>query len=146
MIDGFTLTKDLVQFHKGFDAWEEAITFAAKPLLKQKFIESSYLDAMISSVKEFGPYIVIAPNVAMPHARPEAGSNSVGFSVTVFENPVSFGETDDLQAQLFVTLSCVNAETHLKMLQALVMVLGDDEKMKQILAATTKEEIVALFE
>ena len=145
MIDGFELTTDLVSLTKGFENWEDAIKFSSKGLLEQGYIKESYVDAMISSVKEYGPYIVIAPNIAMPHARPEAGSNKVGFAVTLCEDAVSFSDAPEHQARLMVTLSCVSADTHIMMLQALVNVLGDDEKFQAILNATTKEEIVNLF-
>jgi mannitol/fructose-specific phosphotransferase system IIA component (Ntr-type) len=146
MIDGFKLTKELVTFEKGFKSWEEAIRASSKGLLDLGFIKESYVDSMIESVKEYGPYIVIAPNMAMPHARPEAGSNKVGFAIMLCEEPVAFSDAPEHQARLFVTLSCVNADTHLKMIQALVGVLGDDEKFNQILNATTKKEILSLFE
>ena len=146
MIDGFSLTEELVSFAKGFDNWEDAIRTSSIGLLEQGFIKESYIEGMIDSVKEYGPYIVIAPNIAMPHARPEAGSNKVGFAVMLCEEPVSFSDAPEHQARLFVTLSCVNADTHLKMIQALVGVLGDDEKFNQILNATTKKEILSLFE
>ncbi len=145
MIDGFTLTEELVTFEKGFDSWEDAIRASSKGLVEQGFIVESYVQSMIDSVKEFGPYIVIAPNIAMPHARPEAGSKKVGFAVTVCEDAVSFSDAPEHQARLLVTLSCVNADTHLKMLQVLVGVLGDDAKFNAILNAKTKQEIIELF-
>ncbi len=145
MIDGFKLTEELISFEEGFDSWEEAIKVASLGLLKEGFIKQSYVDAMISSVKEYGPYIVIAPNIAMPHARPEAGSNKVGFAVTLCEKPVSFSDAPEHQARLMVTLSCVNADTHLKMLQALVGVLADEDKFNAILNSKTKQEILDIF-
>lgn len=146
MIDGFTLTEELITFEKGFSSWEEAIVASSKGLLEQGYIKQSYVDAMIDSVKEYGPYIVIAPNIAMPHARPEAGSNKVGFSIMLCEDQVGFSEAPEHQARLFVTLSCVSADTHLQMLQALVGILGDDEKFTQILNSKTKAEILNIFE
>jgi len=145
MIDGFNLTKELITFEKGFNNWEDAIIASSKGLLEQGFIKESYVDAMIQSVKEYGPYIVIAPNIAMPHARPEAGSNKVGFSVMLCDEQVSFSKAPEHQARLFVTLSCVSADTHLQMLQALVGILGDDVKFNQILNSKTKEEILDIF-
>ena len=145
MIEGFNLTKELIRFEKGFQNWEDAIKASSEGLLKQGYIEPSYVQSMIDSVHEYGPYIVIAPNIAMPHARPEAGSNKVGFAVMLCEEPVSFSNALEHQARLLVTLSCVNADTHLMMLQALVGVLGDDEKLQQILNAKTKEEILEIF-
>ena len=145
MIEIFKLTEELITFGKGYDSWETAIIESSKPLLENGYVKQSYVDAMISSVKEYGPYIVIAPNIAMPHARPETGSRKVGFAVTLCEKPVAFGDTPELQARLLITLSCVNADTHLKMLQELVMVLADEEKFNQILNSKTKEEILSIF-
>lgn len=145
MIKGFELTKDYIQFADGFDSWEEAVQFSADPLLKGGEIKQSYIDGMIESVKEHGPYIVIAPNIALPHARPETGSVKIGYSVTKLNKPVSFLEDGSADAQLFIALSCVDADTHLEMLQAIVMILSDPDKHDAIFAATTEDEMVALF-
>jgi PTS system ascorbate-specific IIA component len=145
MIEGFKLTEELISFENGFESWEDAIRFSSISLLEQGFIEQSYIESMIDSVNEYGPYIVIAPNIAMPHARPESGSKKVGFAVTLYRDPVAFSELPEHQARLFVTLSCVNAETHLKMLQALVEVLADEEKFNAILNSKTKQEILNIF-
>lgn len=145
MIQGFKLTEDLVQFETGFENWEDAIRRSAEKLVAQGFMTENYVDAMIESVLEHGPYIVIAPNIAMPHARPEKGAKKVGFSITVCENPVVFDEDPQFHARLLVTLSCVDANTHLEMMMALVNVLGDDEQVAQILNTKDKQTIVNLF-
>lgn len=145
MIDGFKLTKDLIRFEESFDSWEEAIKTSSESLVDGDYINNEYVDEMIQSVKQYGPYIVIAPNIAMPHARPEAGSKKVGFSVMICKTPVAFSEQKEHQASLFVTLSCVSADTHLKMMQALVEVLGDESKVKSLLATTNKEEVLKIF-
>ena len=145
MIKGFELTEDYIQFAEEFDSWEEAVQFSAEPLLKGGEIKQSYIDGMIESVKEHGPYIVIAPNIALPHARPETGSVKIGYCVMKTNKPVRFLEDGSADAQLFIALSCVDADTHLEMLQEIVMILSDQEKHDAIFAATTKEEMVALF-
>ncbi|MFD3158076.1 PTS sugar transporter subunit IIA [Haloimpatiens sp. FM7330] len=145
MIAGFELTKDFIQFEKEVSNWEEAIIKSAEPLLKQGLVEQSYIDAMISSVKKHGPYIVIAPNIAMPHARPEAGSKSVGFSVLKLEKPVAFSEAEEHKAQLLIALSCANSNTHLEVLQSLVTILSDEEKHNLIFSAKNAEEMLKAF-
>lgn len=145
MIDGFKLTKELIRFEESFDSWEEAIRKSSGSLIEGDYISTNYVDEMIQSVKQYGPYIVIAPNIAMPHARPEAGSNKVGFSVMICKTPVAFSEEKEHHASLFVTLSCVSADTHLKMMQALVEVLGDEVKVQKLLETTDKEEVLKIF-
>jgi mannitol/fructose-specific phosphotransferase system IIA component (Ntr-type) len=145
MIDGFTLTKELVKFEQGFASWEDALVASAKGLLEGEYIQQSYVDAIVQSVKDYGPYIVIAPNIAMPHARPEAGAKKVGFSIMICEEPVSFGETEDLNARLFITLSCVDSDTHLKMMQALVEVLGNQEQVDALLSTKDVDTVLDIF-
>jgi PTS system ascorbate-specific IIA component len=145
MIKGFELTEEYVQFFDEIATWEEAVQLSANPLLKGGEIKQSYIDGMIESVKEHGPYIVIAPNIALPHARPETGSVKIGFSVMKLKKPVSFLEDGSADASLFIALSCVDADTHLEMLQEIVMILSDQDKHDAIFAATTKEEMLALF-
>ncbi|MCT4604598.1 MAG: PTS sugar transporter subunit IIA [Marinisporobacter sp.] len=145
MIEGFKLTKEFIQFENEVSNWEEAIIKSAKPLLEGDLIEQSYVDAMVDSVKEHGPYIVIAPNIAMPHARPETGSKKVGFSILKLEKPVAFSEEEEHKVQLLISLSCADANTHIEILQAIVGVLSDQEKYDYIFNAKTAEEMVKVF-
>jgi len=36
----------------------------------------SYVDAMVRAVEELGPYMVVAPGIALAHARPEDGGET----------------------------------------------------------------------
>ncbi len=145
MIKGFELTADYIQFFEEAKDWEEAVQLSAEPLLNGGEIKQSYIDGMIESVKEHGPYIVIAPNIALPHARPETGSLKIGYSIMKLNKSVSFLEDGSADAQLFIALSCVDADTHLEILQEIVTILSDQEKHDAIFAATTKEEMLKLF-
>lgn len=145
MIQGFELTGEYIQFVDSVDTWEEAVALSAQPLLEGGQIKQSYIDGMIESVKEYGPYIVIAPNIALPHARPELGSVKIGYSIMKIKQPVSFTEDGKNDASLFIALSCVDSERHIQMLQDIVMILSDSEKHDALFAANTKDEILALF-
>ncbi|CAM3747133.1 Mannitol-specific cryptic phosphotransferase enzyme IIA component [Klebsiella quasivariicola] len=62
------LTPDKINVINTIDTWENAIRLAAEPLLAQE-----YITAILKSHEEIGPYYVLAPGLAMPHARPEQG-------------------------------------------------------------------------
>ena len=145
MIAGFELTSEFIQFENEVESWEDAIAKSSKPLLEKGYIEQTYVDAMIDSVKEYGPYIVIAPNIAMPHARPEAGSKKVGFSIMKLEKPVAFSEEEEHKVQLLIALSCADSSTHIEILQALVTILSDEEKNKLVFQAKTADEMLKIF-
>ena len=53
--------------------WEEAIKIGTDLLVASGAIEPRYYENIVSKIKEMGPYIVLAPGLAMPHARPEEG-------------------------------------------------------------------------
>ena len=69
------IEKNRYSFHKGFDNWEDAVKASCKPLIEEGAIEAEYADSIISSIKKFGPYIVIAPNICIPHAQEGKGVN-----------------------------------------------------------------------
>lgn len=145
MINGFELTKEYIIFADKVDNWEEAIKKSSEPLLENGYIKESYVQGMIDSVKEFGPYIVIAPNFAMPHARPEKGAVKAGFSILKLKEAVSFSESEEHNAQLLIALSCADANTHIESLQKIAGILSDTEKYERLFNAENSEEILEIF-
>lgn len=144
-MEGFELTTALVRMEKSAKDWEDAVRISTQDLLEGGYIKASYVDGIIDCVKEYGPYIVIAPDIALPHARPEKGALKVGYSITRFEEPVRFAEDGSADARLFISLSCVHDDTHILMLQEIVEILSDEVKKDLLFTSTDKEEIVKAF-
>ena len=119
--------------------WEDAIRKSAKCLLVKGTIEQSYIEGMINAIKENGPYIVIAPHVALAHTRPEHGANALGISFSLLKDPVPFGADTNDPVKLIITFSSVDNESHLELLSELVDILMDDERVEQLFLAKTKE-------
>lgn len=138
------LTKDKIIVKDQVDSWEEAIEFAAQPLLTQKYIESSYIDSMIQSVKTLGPYIVIAPHVAIAHARPGNDVHQVGLSLLKLDEAINFS-TDSHYAELVFVLSATDSTSHLTVLQNLAQLLGKQENIEALLEASNEEEIINII-
>jgi mannitol/fructose-specific phosphotransferase system IIA component (Ntr-type) len=101
---------------------------------------------MIQSVDEFGPYIIIAPMIAMPHARPEAGSLEIGLSVLKLEEPVSFTNNDENLASLIIVLSCKEDGKHIEVLGQLAEVLSDEDNYNKALKAQNVKDILEVFD
>lgn len=120
--------------------WQEAIRLAAEPLLEDGSIEPSYIEAMIENVNKFGTYIVIAPKIAMPHARPEDGVNQNGISLLKLEKGLFFGE-DEEKVHLFFVLGAVNSDSHIETLMELMELIEDEEKIENIIEAKSIQEI-----
>ena len=96
--------------------WQDAIRKSAEKLLDLGYIEERYIDAMIQGVKEYGPYSVLAPGFAMPHASPDGGTIKMGMSLIRLREPVLFGSEANDPIEFVCTLSAVDSRTHLKAL------------------------------
>ncbi|CDQ40478.1 BglG family transcription antiterminator [Virgibacillus salexigens] len=135
------LTANTIQFRDRVSNWREAITVAAEPLLHQKSIRSEYIQAMIDNVNELGPYIVMAPNIALPHARPEAGVERLGMSFLRLKEPVYFSDEEKHRAQLIIVLAAIDNETHLTALSQLTELLSEEEKVTHLIKAESIEDV-----
>lgn len=126
--------------------WEEAIENVAEPLLKEAVIEKSYVQAMIDSVKEFGPYIVIGKHIALAHARPEDGVNKLGLSVATLKEPIEFGNDLNDPVKIVFCLAAVDSFSHLNIMKGLVELINDEDKIDRLSEYTDIEEFkAALF-
>ena len=142
------LKEELIQQVDSVSNWQEAVGLAAQPLLTHGYIEESYIQAMIASIKETGPYIVLAPKVAVPHASPDAGVHQLGISLLQVKEPVDFSEDDDddKKVQLIFVLAAVDSTAHLRALQELALILDDEEAIDSLIAASDPREILAIID
>jgi len=133
-------------FHQGFDSWEEAIAASCKPLVEDGSIENVYVDAVIECVKKYGPYIVLAPNIAMPHSQEGAvGVNATAISFMKTEEPVHFEEGNpEKDARLFFVLASVDHDVHLQNMEKLAMLLLNEELVDELLQAKTVDDLLRI--
>ncbi|MBR9068564.1 PTS transporter subunit EIIA, partial [Staphylococcus aureus] len=103
-----------------------------------------YVEAMIESVNELGPYIVIAPEIAIAHARPNNNVHQVGLSLLKLNQHVAFCDEDHYASLIFV-LSAIDNHSHLSILQNLATILGDNQTVQQLLNAKNAQEITTIL-
>lgn len=139
------LTEELVQVNFECLTRDEAVRESGRLLVKKGYAEERYTDAMIQNVVENGTYIVIAPGIAMPHARPEAGALDIGLSIVTLKEPVVFGHPKNDPVRIVVGLCATDHQSHLKALSELIDVLGDDQKINEILEATSAKQILDII-
>lgn len=139
------IRKNLVDVDVTVEDWQGAIRAAGKLMVEDGAVEERFVDAMIRVAKEFGPYIVVAPGIALPHARPEDGVIQASIAIVRLSTPVEFGNEDNDPVYLVVALAAVDHEQHIDGLRQLALVLGDDEKIEAIKKATTREELLDIF-
>lgn len=145
---GRPLLKDLVTENRinlvnSVSDWKEAIRLAARPLEEDQSIEPSYVDAMIRSVETMGPYIVLAPGIALPHARPEAGVRVMSMSLLRVKEKVYF--TEEKYANLFFVLASSDGSSHLDALRDLSAIFSDETAIDKFMKAETANEIYRII-
>ncbi|EOH75861.1 PTS sugar transporter subunit IIA [Enterococcus malodoratus] len=135
------LPKDQIQVAETIENWQQAVKLASEPLLKQGFITQEYIQSMINSVKEHGPYMVIADYFALMHARPGEGVIQQSMSLLVVKEPV---DMMNKPVKIFLILAAKDNQSHLESLQKIMTIFMDTQKYQVILSGN-KAEITELF-
>src|SRR5690606_22556894 len=85
------LTADGVPIGAEAADWREAVRLAGSALSRSGATTPAYSDEMIRMIDEHGPYVVIAPGLALAHARPGPSVLADGLAVVTLATPVAFG-------------------------------------------------------
>lgn len=136
------LTQNRITFNKKSENWMMAIKEAAQPLLHEGTITEEYVQAMIDSVVENGPYIVLDDYFALAHARPNQGVNELSMSMLKIDESVDFlGE----EVKVIVVLAATDNKRHLQALASLTEMLSHRENLTKIISTDSKEVVLELI-
>lgn len=138
------LTLENINIYDHAEDWRDALQKAVQPLIDHGYVEKRYLEGIIENTQKHGPYYVLAPEIALPHARPDQGVIKKQLGVTLLRKPVKFSE-DGFDVRILITLAATDNESHLETLKQLSEILMDDDRVRRILEARTKDEILELF-
>lgn len=118
------LSEQTMQHAERVSDWQEAIKLASKPLLDKAVIEPRYVQSMIQSVEDNGPYIVLKDYFALPHAKAGEGVNEVGMALLTLDEAVDLKGNP---VKVFLVLAAVDSTAHLEALSELSELLMDDD-------------------
>lgn len=135
-----------IQLQDSVENWPQALEICARPLLEMNVIAPEYITAIVEQHQKLGPYYVLAPGLAMPHARPEEGTKGLGLSLLKLKEGISFGAGEFDPVNVIVMLAAPDKHSHIEMISALAELFSSDEDMAQLHVATTREEIKAIIE
>lgn len=135
------MLKELVQVERiqvldSVSDWKMAIRISSQPLLDDGVIDETYVDTMIGAVNEYGPYIVLADEFALPHASNQPNVKEVAISTLVLKEPV---DMEGKPVRIVMTLATIDNQSHLKALSSLVEIISDDENLQQIKDGSVEE-------
>ncbi|MDT0001016.1 BglG family transcription antiterminator [Listeria cossartiae subsp. cayugensis] len=139
------LPQERIIFKESVTDWQEAIRVASKPLQHEGYISKNYQHAMIENIEKLGPYIVIAPGIALPHASVDDGAYRVGMSLLRLDQPVSFSSKAKDQVKLIIVLASIDSYTHINALSQLTNLIMKHHLLEQIEQAESAAEIAAML-
>ena len=125
--------------------WRAAIRLAGDGLVAGGATTDVYTDEMIAAVEKHGPYIVIAPGIALAHSRPSPAVLTGGLSWVSLASPVEFGNAANDPVTLVIGLAAVDHNAHLEVMSALAGVLSDSSAMERLNAATSPDDVRAVL-
>lgn len=125
--------------------WRAAVGVAAAALVASGAARPGYADAMIRMIEEHGPYVVIAPGLALAHARPDDQVLATGLAVVTLAEPVAFGHPHNDPVRVVLGLAVDSVGGHLESIAALANVFNDTGVIARLAAASTPDEVRALM-
>ncbi len=121
--------------------WRAAVALAGTALARSGATTSNYADEMIRMIDEHGPYIVIAPGLALAHARSGPEVLSDGLAVVTLATPVAFGHPHNDPVSVVLALAVHAPERHLLLVAELANVFNDSDAIARLAAATSADEV-----
>ncbi|KXT77636.1 PTS sugar transporter subunit IIA [Streptococcus sp. DD13] len=125
--------------------WKEAVQLAVDPLIESGAVGPEYYDAIIASTEEHGPYYILMPGMAMPHARPEAGVHRDSFALITLKEPVQFPDGTDVSVLL--TLAATSSAIHTSVAIPQIIALFElENSIQRLVDCQSPEEVLAMVD
>ena len=151
MVGGTVVLREFVEknhfrFADEAKDWKDAIRMSCETLEADGTVEENYKEDIIACVEKYGPYIMIAPNIAMPHAQEGArGVNKTEIAFMKLKKPVSFEPGNpEMEAQLFFTLASCNPDQHLDNMSRLSEMLCNEQLVAELAEAETTSDLLEI--
>lgn len=122
-------------------SWRESFELAGLGLVESSRTTSAYTNEMIQAFEELGPYMVIAPGIALAHGRPSEAVLATGLSLVTLSTPVVFGSTANDPVSLVIGLAAVDHDSHIDLMAALSELLMSEDTVNLVLQARNESEV-----
>jgi mannitol/fructose-specific phosphotransferase system IIA component (Ntr-type) len=132
--------KEALGIEHGSKSWQEALEITGKLLFDLGSIEEGYIQAMIDAVHKFGPYVVIAPGIALGHAAAGKYVLQNDMVLLVFEEPIIFHSEND-PVHIIIGLCALEPNMHIDHLNRVSELLDDDDIVEKFLEISDCDEL-----
>jgi PTS system ascorbate-specific IIA component len=124
---------------------DQAIFVVGELLVASKRVKPDYIQSMLEAVKEFGPYIVVAPGIALAHGKPGDSVLATGLSLLALSDPIEFKHAQNDPVQLVFGLAATDHHSHIELMAELAEFLSDLSRVNSLLTCSNIEQIRAVL-
>jgi len=139
------LTANAIELRADAADWRAAVAIAGQVLARTGAATTAYGSEMVRMIEEHGPYVVIAPGLALAHARPGPEVLADGLAVVTLAAPVNFGHPHNDPVSVILGLAIATADEHLAVVADLANVFNDSSAITDLAAASTADEVLAIL-
>lgn len=125
--------------------WRAAVAVVGAGLAATGSATSGYTESMVRMIEEHGPYVVIAPGLALAHARPGPEVLADGFAVATLNHPVVFGHPHNDPVRVVLGLAVTANDRHIGFIAQLANTFNDSDAVERLAAASTADEVRAIL-
>jgi ascorbate PTS system EIIA or EIIAB component len=121
--------------------WQDAVRLAGTALSRAGIAKPEYAGEMIRMIEENGPYVVIAPGLALAHARPGPEVLADGIAIVTLSTPVNFGHPYNDPVSVVLALAVASGDAHIALVAELANIFNDSSAVEELAAATSVDEV-----
>lgn len=137
------LSENNIQLNVSLNNKEEAIRYTGGILVDNGYVNATYVEKMLEREALTSTYM--GNNVAIPHGTEDTKDQVIetGLSVVTVPDGVDFGDGNIVKILIGIA---GKGDDHLEVLSNIAIVLSEEENIPKIVDATSKEEIIRIFD
>ena len=139
------LNADSIVIGAVVEDWRAAVREAGAALTRSGSTLPAYAEEMVRMIDEHGPYVVIAPGLALAHARPGPDVLADGLAIVTLATPVAFGHPHNDPVRVVLGLAIKASDRHLAAVAGLANVFNDSTAIAQLADAKTADAVRAIM-
>ena len=139
------LTSEVIATDGKAQDWRQAVKCCGELLVAAGKIEADFITSMIEVVEEFGPYMILVPEVAFFHGRPGPLVKEPCLSLVTLSEPVFFTDFANQKISCAFGFGATDNNSHLRLLKGVSQLLQNEEFLALITHNGSKADIMEII-
>lgn len=136
------LTSDMIKTEVEASSWRDGVNIVGSILQEHGKIEAGFIQSMISTVEQLGPYMILVPGIAFFHGHPDSGVHEVCLSFVTFKEDVVFTDFEQQHIQCAFGFGAVDANSHMEVLMQVAALFQDEEFLQLVRNHGSQADII----